>query len=85
MIDKFEAYSTQHCSFNFGMGHDLAGRLGTRSTECPKQDSLCIPSNALASNALYRYRNAVWRNCNALFDFQLTLFDVLDNLVFAVS
>ena len=41
-------------------------------------------SNALASNALYRYRNAVLRNCNALFDFQMTLFYVLDNLVFAV-
>ena len=41
--------------------------------------------NALASNALYRYRNAVLRNCNALFDFQMTLFYVLDNLVFAVS
>ena len=37
--------------------------------------------NALASNALYRYRNVVLRNCNAHFDFQMTLFDVLDNLV----
>ena len=43
------------------------------------------PGNALASNALYRYRNAVLRNYNALFDFQMTLFYVLDNLVFAVS
>ena len=43
-----------------------------------------LGTNALASNALYRYRNAVLRNCNALFDFQMTLFYVLDNLVFAV-
>ena len=42
-------------------------------------------SNALASNALYRYRNALLRNCNALFDFQMTLFYVLDNINFAVS
>ena len=44
-----------------------------------------LTGNALASNALYRYRNVVLRNRNALFDFQMTLFYVLDNLVFAVS
>ena len=40
-------------------------------------------TNALASDALYRYRNAVLRNCTALFDFKMTLFYVFDDAVFA--
>ena len=31
-------------------------------------------TRALASNALQRYGNAILRNCNAIFDFQITLF-----------
>ena len=40
-------------------------------------------SNALASDALYRYRNALLRNCNALFYFKMTLFYVFDDAFFA--
>ena len=66
-----------------GCGH----RHKRREFPClaPAQLALMLAVNALASNALYRYRNVVLRNCNALFDFQMTLFYVLDNLVFAVS
>ena len=39
----------------------------------------------LASNALQRYGNAILRNCNAIFDFQITLFERFDNVVFGVS
>ena len=40
----------------------LAGASGTHSVR------------PLASNALQRYGNAILRNCNAIFDFQITLF-----------
>ena len=61
------------------------GVKGMLHNNCSHNSSSSIGKfNALASNALYHYRNAVLRNCNALFDFQMTLFYVLDNLVFAV-
>ena len=36
----------------------------------------------LASDALQRCCNAILRNCNAIFDFQITLFYVFCNLIF---
>ena len=44
-----------------------------------------VKTNALASHALWRYRNAIYRNCNAFFDFQMTLFCYFNNVVFAIS
>ena len=37
---------------------------------------------ALASDALYRYCNAILKNCNAIFDFQITLFSISNNAIF---
>ena len=31
VIHKFEVYITQHCSFNFGIMYDLAGRLSAQA------------------------------------------------------
>ena len=38
---------------------------------------MITPSRPLASDALQRYRNAILRNCNAIFDFQITLFTAI--------
>ena len=39
-------------------------------------------TRALASDALYRYCNAILKNCNAIFDFQITLFSISNNAIF---
>ena len=39
-------------------------------------------ARALASDALYRYCNAILKNCNAIFDFQITLFSISNNAIF---
>ena len=37
---------------------------------------------ALASDALQRYCNAILKNCNAIFDFKITLFLISNNAIF---
>ena len=41
-----------------------------------------VPTRALASDALCRYCNAILKNCNAIFDFQITLFSISNNAIF---
>ena len=44
-----------------------------------------VVDKALASDALQRYCNPILRNCNAIFDFKITLFYGFDDVVFAGS
>ena len=47
-----------------------------RFMDAVREDMAVVEVRPLARDALQRYCNAILKNCNAIFDFQITLFYV---------
>ena len=67
---SFQRYRYSKC-------HISGSKLNVDGIEVSSFCSECALFRPLASDALQRYRNAILRNCNAIFDFQITLFTAI--------